>query len=471
MLIVAATLALAPTPAAAREVFGVHGDRLGAPYPPAFEDWGDPVLLTGGVAYLDLPGKHAHAMFRPAGGPSRTLGQFEPLLTRTRKRDLIANLELAGDGRRLALGRWDEHPDGFPEGFGAVVAATLDGPARTLADCPKGVFWGPQIDGRVLAFLNFVRPGCKGDLRELAYDLATGAVFDIPSVEDNGSDPLIAGRYAIWSDQVFEHGQDIPRSLVYDFRSQRRVHVTRRWDLLAIDGDATLVAAVFTVPGKPIDYECRDLVTYTLAHTAARKLPYQTCKPYRTLLQGHRIVFMSAPPGRSPSGQRQRLMLGDTSGGPAIPLTESIGGGLTPFDFDGERIAYELHSCTVARLLAVDDVATARARGPIHIRPCRATLDPPSNAVDLERGFDLGIDCPRGCSGKLWVKSGSRRWRLRGPHLSPLAPGMHTVHVNAPSAKAASGNETQTATLQFAVLQQDGSTRTYKKPIEIERPG
>jgi hypothetical protein len=472
--LVAAALALAlgaPTAASAREVFGAHGARVDAPFPPAFDYFGGPVLLTGGLAYLDLPGEHAHAMFRPTGGPSRIVKQFEPLLDRRRRRHLVANLQLAGDDRRLALGRLDEHPDGFPTSFAAVVTATLGGSVKTLADCPEGVSASPQVDGPVVEFLDFARSGCRDPLRERAYDVTTGEVFDIPSVDTDGTDPVIAGHYAIWSDQLYEHGQDVNRSVVYDFRAQRRIHATRRFELEAIGRDGTVVGAAFSVPGKPIDYECRDLVTYTVAKPVARALPYRTCLPFDTAIMGQRIVFLAPPPGRAEEGTRQRLMLGDTSGAPAVPLSESFASHLGEFDFDGERVAYLLYRCTGQRAYAVDEVATALTQGPIHIRPCRAVLDPPSNAVDVARGFDLGIECPRGCSGALWVKTGSSRWGLRAPHLFPLGPGGHTVHVDAPSAKPASAHKTEAATLEFVVRQPDRTTRTYTKPITIRRPG
>lgn len=469
----ALALALGAAPASAREVFTIHGDRLGAPYPQPFDEGiTAPVLVTGGVAYLDLPGEHAHVMFRPPGGPSRVVQQFEPLLSRPRARHLVGNLELDGDGRRLALGRYDEHPNGFPTSFGAIVTARLGGPARTLFDCPEDSL-DPlvQVDGSVVTILEPTRPGCRGPLRYRAHDLSTGAVFAVPSIANNGSDPVVAGRYAIWSDQLYEHGEDIPRSIVYDYRAGRTVHRTRAYDLYAVGRDGTLVGGVFTVPGRPIDDECRDLVTYTVANPTPRPLPYRTCEPYAVSLAGQRIVFLAPPPGRPEDGRRQRLMLGDTSGAPAVPLSESFAAEFGEYDFDGARVAYRLYRCGGARAIAVDAVATALARGPIRLGECSAGLTPPAHAVDIARGFDLGIDCPRGCGGALRVVAGKRHWKLRARKPFPLKPGAHTVHVSARAAKPATGTATRHAVLEFAVAQPDGLSRTYSKPIEIRKPG
>jgi hypothetical protein len=172
-------------------------------------------------------------------------------------------------------------------------------------------------------------------------------------------------------------------------------------------------------------------------------------------------------------------MLGDTSGSPPVPLTEAyvwnaLGFGADfgfGYDFDGERVAYRLFDCVGRRQIAVDEVATAVAEGPMRIEPCNATIEGPEEAVDIAEGFDVTVECPSGCRGNFAVRwdSGSTWLDPRGG--ATLSPGRHTVHLSAPDVEPAeSGAATTTATLKLAADQPSGTRASFKTPITIRRP-
>lgn len=468
LLVAAAAMALTFTPAGARERFAIHGEHVDAPYIQPFYDDGGPALVNGGVAYVDEPGRRAHVVFRPPGGPSRRLAQFEPVLRPTPPKGLAGYIELVGHGRRLVLARNEDDPRfGGKQGGGAVVASKVDGGGiRTLARCKRGISWGPRMGSSAVMLLS-TPPGrdCKGDLRYRIFSLVSDTVFTLP-FEETMSDPKLGGHYAIWNYFVSTGGlDDEPRGTVYDLRARRAVQRSRKFDPLAIGDDGTLVASRFS------NGPCQQLSTYDVEDPHPRTLPYRTCLPYLTQVAGQRIVFIGRPPGAGAFSDRAWLMLGDTSGSPPIRLSDEFALLDYPgFDFDGERIAYRLYRCSGARVLAVDEVATAISEGPMHIGKCSADIEAPDHPVDLRQGFDVALTCPNGCAGRMYVRGPNRTWRLRTNASSPFKRGRHLLHVRVPSAPAA-GEKTDPATLRFDVWQPNGETTTYKRAIDIRRPG
>ena len=477
LALAAALLATAAAaPAAARERFAIHGQRLGAERSSTFHDEGAPALVNGGVAYLDEPRDRAHVLFRAPGEPPRRLQQFEQILDSAIVRG-AAFLALAGDGHRLALARYDDYPPA-PAGCGgpgAVVAATLNGPADQVVRSDVAPRWDPRVDGNDLLIRTVGAPSwrCAAPLRPQVFDLASGGAFPLP-VAAKATYPAIGGRYAAWADLARANGRRMTRGVVYDFRARRTVQSTGTFEPLAVAADGTVVARTFaTESGREVD-RCGHLWTYDIAAPAPRELPYYTCRPGATRIAGDRIAFLTGAKGWPLRGRRQRLMLGDTAGSPAAALSERYAwdrpsGPAFGFDFDGERVAYRTYSCAGERMLNVDEVSTALADGPIAQGTCGATIGLPDSPVDIASGFDATIDCRNGCAPRFVVRTGEGNWKLVTPHHLPLGPGHHTLHLRAPKARPATDHVVR-AELILRVPQPDGHVAPTFNGMRILSP-
>jgi hypothetical protein len=299
---------------------------------------------------------------------------------------------------------------------GGALGQTL----RTLLSCPGGV----GDDGFALALTAdaLVTGGerCRGERAGILVRPLSPDGFDDPSPVDAASagfEMRAAGGFVAWREYAGPRRQIV----VWDraagseaYRVDADEIERESWDLQA-DGKIAGRHSVFG-PGPT---QC-SIAWASRAEPELHLMPRPCLTLGRVRMAQDRIVYRD---GQAIVARRL------DGGGSVIARGPALVGG---FDVDAARVAYGIGGCDLDTIV-VRDLADGAPPPPAPAGDCRAVLGTRTLRIGTDRRVRLGLTCPTGCRGRLWL-FGERRKKSGGlvtPRLVDLpfqsAPGERLV--------------------------------------------